>query len=410
MSLNYNPLYPILVRDPRTIVQSGQQAYSVLQGGKNIFYKQFQCNSISTSSLTYTSPMPNGSTFTSLRVFHVLPMRLVMTGNVSGGLTTLLNKDADAPRQFPFSSICQTITLKINTSSFNINLAQLIHPLMHFDNGFHQRNSDFSMTPDYPDVCTEYETLIGDVRNPLGIFGNTPSQMMTRGGFQFVVVSNTATSAVVDLLICEPVILSPLYWSGHDKAALYNATSFDITFNFLQSIGARVWSHCAHPFPGIPAAISNITNITPYFNNFPGGGFSFNIGVPELLFTYIDPSEMQVLSPNIPITYNYYIVQDFAKTGSAVSPGATTLITSDSLQISTVPERIYIWVRQQRSDLYSSPTNTDTFFSIQNINITWNSENGKLSSATPYDLYEISRKNGLDLNYTEFSGIINTHN
>jgi hypothetical protein len=75
------------------------------------------------------------------------------------------------------------------------------------------------------------------------------------------------------------------------------------------------------------------------------------------------------------------------------------------MQLSSIPWRMYIFARPSNSVLYNSASYSDTFYGISNVNIQFNNQTGILSSATQQQLYEMSVKNHLNNNWTQFFGI-----
>jgi hypothetical protein len=55
------------------------------------------------------------------------------------------------------------------------------------------------------------------------------------------------------------------------------------------------------------------------------------------------------------------------------------------------------------------PTDTSGFLKINNISINLNNQSGLLSSATAYDLWRMSVRNGSQQSWTEFSGMANAN-
>ena len=47
-------------------------------------------------------------------------------------------------------------------------------------------------------------------------------------------------------------------------------------------------------------------------------------------------------------------------------------------------------------------TSSDTFFALQNINLTWQGKSGLLANAQPVDLFHIAKRNGTNLSYDQF--------
>lgn len=62
MSLSYNPLNPVLVRDPITDVGTTKD-YAILKGGNQVSWKRYTTTSISQSAITFSTPPPSGNVF-----------------------------------------------------------------------------------------------------------------------------------------------------------------------------------------------------------------------------------------------------------------------------------------------------------------------------------------------------------
>lgn len=410
MSLSYQPLNPVLVRDPISQVDSSRD-YAILKGGNQVTWKQYTTTSISNSSITWSCPPPSGNVFVDRKQYVLMPVRLVFTGT-GVLLNNLLTPGNDAPRAFPISGNLETLQAAVNGQSFSIFISDMVHALTHYDTDIKLHNKDYSMTPTYYDQTQLYANLAsGNVRNPLGGYQNGLDHCpMQRGAFPFTIVSNTPTSAVVDMVVAEPLFLSPFFWGCGNAAGFYNVTTMDFNLTFLSNAN-RWWSHnqlvTSNAITNIQAVFSNFTSVfaTP---------FSYAQSQPLMLFKYITPDETQVLSPNMPITYPYYDVQryplDFPSPvppSTSIAPSSLGLISSNNLQLNSIPSRMFIYARTRNQDLYAVGTGctlTDTYLALENINITFANYTGLLSSASKYQLYQISAKNGCGLNWTQWSG------
>lgn len=60
MSLSYQPLNPVLVRDPITQVDA-QRDYAILKGGNQVTWKRYTSTAISNTSINWSCPPPSGS-------------------------------------------------------------------------------------------------------------------------------------------------------------------------------------------------------------------------------------------------------------------------------------------------------------------------------------------------------------
>ena len=270
------------------------------------------------------------------------------------------------------------------------------------------KNGQYSMTPSYPDQSTEYESMILDNRNPLGSYGNglDGDAVTPRGGFPFTIISNPVgngtdpVTAVVDLAICEPIECSPLAWGMQREAGFFGVTNMDWTFTFLQAMPTRIWSHAIDPING-----AAFTSASVIFGTLPNGPQSFSRrggNAPLLLFEYITPQEIQKIPSEI--TYPYSQVIRYPTDYGAIAAGATAQIPSNNIQLNSIPRRLYIWVRQSNSELYSNSNMTDSFASISNLSIQFQNKNGLLASANMLQLYDICRDNQCNLNWNQWSG------
>lgn len=399
MSLSYQRLDPVEVRDPRTILEN-KRDYAILRAGSQTTCKIFTTTSISQSSIQFSCPPPSGGIIVDRKMYLTVPIRLTFTGTAPVG-QVLLNPAQDAPRAFPLSSAIDTLQVSINNQAVSIQMADIIQALMHFNTDAKLQELDYSMTPTYLDQSQAYSQLFGSTRSPLANYADGIDKApMQRGAFPFTIVSNTNTSAIVDMVITEPLFLSPFYWGKHDASGFYNVNTMDFNITFLNQAGNRMWSHDAVS----SGVATTINSISATFAGFPGPAFSYPTVQPLMLFTYITPNETQILPYNMPITYPYFDVQRFPTDGNAVTAGSVTTLSSNNIQLNSIPRRMYIYIRERNQDLYSTPNNPDTYFSIENISIQFQNKNGLLASASKQQLYEMSVKNHCNMSWTQWSG------
>lgn len=406
MSLSYQRLQPVLVKDPITILNN-QREYAVLKSGSQTTYKQFSTTSVSTSSIQFTCPPPSGGIIVDRKVWFLLPVRLTLTGTPPVG-QPLLNPGTDAPRAYPISSSIDTMQVTVNNQSVSINMADIVQAMMRYNNDEELGTKDFSMTPTYQDQSQAYSQLFNANNNPLGFYGDMlDKSMMPRGGFPYTIVSNpvgagVAVNAVVDMVLCEPLFLSPFYWGCKNESGFYNVNTMDFNFTFLGNPGNRMWSHDA-----VSAPTTSITSTSVQFNGFTN--FSYTDLQPVLLFKYITPLETEKLPFNMPITYPYFDIQRYPtdnnnSIGFFPDPTSTYSFSSNNIQLNSIPRRMYIYVREKNSNLYATTHNPDTYFAIENLSIQFENKNGLLSSANKRQLYQMCVKNHCNMSWTQWSG------
>ena len=412
MSLSYQPINPVSVMNPVVNV-SAQKDYVVMDGGQDSTYRRWTSTSISTNSITFNCPPPSGSVFVDRKVQFLLPIRLTFTG-VAGAGQYLINPSYDAPRAFPIANILETIQLTLNNTAVTYNCADTIQALLRCNVGVDLQDGSYSTTPTYMDQSQQYADLGGSSRSPLALYTDgIDKTCMQRGGFPYFIVGNqtmgdgtTVVTTVVDMVFCEPLFISPLFFGKGNQQGFYNLTAMDLTLNFISSsqIGNRVWSHI-NSYGG--SAVNTITNIAVQI---PNGGVltpaftPFLETQPLLLIRYVTPKNNMVISPNMPITYPYYDVARYITSWSTINSGVSTTMTANNIQLNSIPHRILVYVRNQNQTLQSSSVFSDTYFQIKAMNVQFMNRAGLLSSASPYELYQMSKKNGLNMNWTQWSG------
>lgn len=381
MSFSLNPMKTVRVIDPRLNFYD-EREYGILTGGSQISWKPYTSTSFSNTSFNFSCPPPNPGICIDPRVYVNVPVRIDFTGTNPNVGANLLQDNFDSFRAFPLSSVIQTLTVRINNSAASINLADVIHALTRYNTPHKIREFDYSLTPCMLDYFQSYTTGQGSVRNPLSSFRDN-SWETTRGSFPYVYVLNTPTAATISANLTEPLFLSPLLFGkgASDRNGFIGVQTFDVQMVLSNNL-SRMWSHDA-------SSASIFTNITVTF------------GQPSLLFTYITPKLLEPIPRSI--SYSYMIVDRYpTDNNTAVLTNSTFTYSSNNIQLQSIPRRMYLYARQRNSD--QTFTSTDTYAALNSISINYNNYSGLLSSASPFDLYNISKKNGCNLSWPEWSG------
>ncbi len=401
MSLSYEKLDVLAVRDPRTMLDQ-KRDYIILKGGSQVTYKEFTTTAVSNSSMQFSCPPPSGGIIVDRKVMLMVPMRLTFYAATPVGTANLFNPGTDAPRAFPLSSMIDTLQININNQAVSIQMADVIQALMRFNGCTNLNEGDYSTTPAYQDQAQAYSQLYGSVRNPLSFYGDSKGWENTgRAGFPFTIVTNTPSMAVVDMIVTEPLFISPFYWGHSNSSGFFNVNTMDFNISFLNQAANRAWSHddTSGFATKINGSLSNVqfTALT---------GFSYKETQPNLLFTYITPQETQIVpSMNTPLSYPYFDIQRYpTDTGSVLSPLSYVDINSNNIQLNSIPRRLYIFVRETNNTLYSTCVHPDVYWKINSISVQFQNKNGLLASANKRQLYEIAVKNHCKLNWAQWSG------
>jgi hypothetical protein len=231
-----------------------------------------------------------------------------------------------------------------------------------------------------PDQYQEYKdwAQYGSAKNPLASYGENSSED-PRGGF--MIVPDAITPLRKFRVVCsEPLMMSPFFQGvGRVEEGFVNINQMNINYRWTQNL-TKILSH---------STLANALNVTSVSMYQP----------PELLITYITPSSDQLLPALQSLPYHKTL--DFIKSQNDIGPGVTRQYISDSIKLSQIPECLYFFVRRNRST--ANQNTSDSYCRINNVNIQYNNQSGILSTATPEQLFEMSKRNGLNMSYQQFS-------
>lgn len=383
MSLSIDPLDVIEVQEP-TIRIDQRKAFGVFKGGSDNIYYEYNANSSSQNQATWNINVPSSNIFIDRKIYLRSKLRLTFTGTTPDPSQNLLQSGFDAFRAYPLSNSMETLTIQVNNGAVSINMADVVQGLMRYVKNEDQQ-FEFSNSPNMLDQSQTYEELTGTQRNPLNYFGDSVyGAILPRGAFPVNVVSNTNTGAVIEADLVEPLMLSPLHF---DKSLTNGFIGLEqltaqINWNFLN--GAKIWSHNNN-------SGSTISNIQVEF-----------LQDPSLLVRTITPSELNRLEVPPLSVYGYHNIQRYTTVGSSVAPGVTRTIPTDTINLPVIPRRLFLFVKRLKgTETINTP---DAFLSIERISINFANRSGLLASANKKDLYNISKKNGCNLTWSEWSG------
>jgi hypothetical protein len=377
MSLAINPVSSVAVLDPVTNINSKRQ-YVILKGGDRVTYRPVLSTSFSSNSAQFTAPPPSPGIIVDRKVLLRAPVKVTFAGTTTGG--NLLQTNHNAFRAFPLSSIMNTLSATLNNTTASINMSDVIHPLLRYNTGMNIRDREYSVTPSMLDQYQNYSSGVATNRNPLGGYGDIYPES-GRAGFEYTEVTNTPTSAVIEATLSEFLYLSPFVFGHGDKPGFIGIQNMDFNITWNPNL-QRIWSHAV-------TVDSTISDITVEFLQ------------PSLLFKYITPSKVQQIPRHA--VYPYYSVNRYPTDSlHTFDPNQTRTLSTQNIQLNSIPRRMYIFARKRNLDL--SYTDTDTYLRIDNINVNWNNQSGLLSSASQQDLYRMCVKNGLNMSWTQFNG------
>ena len=175
-----------------------------------------------------------------------------------------------------------------------------------------------------------------------------------------------------------------------------------MTLNFINTANRMI--AIDNVSTGVAWTPTTITS-TMQFSNF-SPAFSYTQSQPYLLFQYITP-QLSDKGANLSrvFNYDYFNLDRFPTDVPTIAGNAPAMqVSSNNIQLNSIPSRLYIFARNNNSVLYADPFHSDTFLSIENISIQFGNRSGCLASASKRQLYDLSVKNGVNLSWLQWAG------
>ncbi len=403
-------------------------SYGVVQSGGIVSFQKYTSQSVSSDQIVWSCNPPAGNVITSRDFLIEVPIRLIITGQVITNNvafappSTLISAGLDAPRCFGLMGATQDMRVQLNNQPVNNQVGDVIHCLARYNVDDRLRNAEFSQMPSYPDQSASLHSLFGTARSPLGGYSNVSQGSPTpNGGFPFTILAGTNAvvtpttglgtfaTATVDMVQRIPVMVSPMYAGcvEGNTQGFYNLTSCNITQRFKPG-GWRFWEHDQLvATSGANQVTSIITSITVQFGNF-SAPFSYSANIPTAYFKYLVPNALtrERIGPNLAISYPYSEVkQSINEFPAQTYAQGTVQLTTQNIQLDSIPRYLYVFARIQNAILDTTCNYTDSFYSIENISVTFAAQQVLLSLASKPQLYLMDTYNkGGAFSYQQWAG------
>ena len=426
MSITVETLATKRVVDTRTDVNSySRRTYQIFDGPQDAGYVRFVPNGGQSSGnqLNFTLNPPSTRVFVNRRVIIESTFEVTLVGVPATGKSTLLNysrtgavlapdaspgttlgdiNGTNGPRAYPLANATRSLQVSINNDQLSQNLGQYWRATTRYANGLAQSEIDQGLTPTMLDLAQTYVQTDGTALSPFAQRGTNPLQTSRTSLYNIQIVDNepwnpaspnTPVTARVRFTVREPLYLSPfLFQRGDQDTGLIGVQ----TMNLQLQLGGRGGSDLA-------AAVYSVDGLGTFSDN---GALADPIitAVTKESYVYMNfltPDALQII-PDIN-NYPYYEPTLYTTTlPGTIAAGATQqVITMNNVQLNSIPQRLLIFLDEP--DSAASPYKSDTFASIQSINISFDNRDSLLAAATPIDLYNIAAKNNTNLTWTEWN-------
>lgn len=372
----------VVMKDPSTSTIL-QPTFNILVGSRVRTMQPYTCINNSDTATQWSIIPPDAQTVIRRNVWIGMPVRITMSKPTDEGFPIVNYGVTDAFSAFPLNSIMGTLAVTFNNLSISQPQSDYFPWIARYGVTSNQEKGYYSTFPSYQDRSQAYEELVYSNENPLSNYGNgsLPGQFK-RGQIPIYIITNTNTQFEAVAFILEPILMSPFNIYDDDEPGFYGIRTFTLNITWDANRG-KIWSKAFYN-PLNPVTL----NVT-----FQGvsGLPSYIPSQPTLYIQYDTPFIASPLSQ--PRYVKYHQLDRYPTSFGAVGPGVTyENATFQNIQLTGIPTRIIILFREQNSDLTFYKPRTMAF--IRNVNITFMNTTGILSTFSPFDLWEIAKKNG----------------
>lgn len=320
----------------------------------------------------------------------VLAMTVTATLQVANADTsahTLIDADNFGFKQWPLNRCVQSVQHQINQASYTLQTAQYLDSISKLnaypaDMNFYENSQ--------PDLIDSYAAASGSEITPLASYTSTiagdginkPRTLGYTVTGNSVAASSTGTVTIVAQFY-EPLITPFNNVSSKLRRGLYAITGEIITLNWVPDLFNRMFALV------VPPSLSIVSS-------------SISLGSAATLdLIYLTPQASYI--PEIPHSsvYPYNDYTSFTNNLGACGAGATLQgISTQVCNFTNIPQKILIYAKL--SDSVVTTATPDKYLRIKNISCTFNNGNPVLNNATTRQLYDISKRNGLQIPAASF--------
>jgi hypothetical protein len=411
----------VSVKDATIADISPELSYAVKSGASSTTYSSFSASSASSSSVSFNVPVPSESVVVdrAIKLKSTFGLQFKITQVAAGdrafdpGLLFSL-------QAFPISSCMQSLTCQINNSTVSSQVKDVLPIIMRMTNReiLESYNGGTPSMPDAPyqsfnSMVNTNSSILSSINNASfdawGIpRGAHPIDRLTVSRLEqdgTVTASNISTDPTdiftvsVEWTTTEPLMLSPFIWSDPSQSAqgLVGVGNLIFTLN-MDSTYSRLISMAKYQLT---------TPANPYYMydvkyGFDGSGKIWtNNPSLECRFLSLQPTDRVESSNACP--YTEYPLLSKIDNVTLTSNGAPVKLQSNSISLAMIPDLFLICARKPSNKM--GWTDTNSFYKITDVSLQFNNANGLLSGATPYALWQMSRRNGSNQSFAEFNGV-----
>jgi len=236
------------------------------------------------------------------------------------------------------------------------------------------------------DPCQYLVDSIGSVNDPLGDYADTESFEggSKRGSYAITGITRATDAGTVQLDLIGWLYVPELIGFEQNDLGFLRVRNFDVNMT-LDLNEKKVCSSAilaGKPRDSVTVTITSSPTILCKFTTVP-----------------------KSMLPVGPLSYNHLRIERFPTAYGALAINTSATITGNNIQLPAVPR--YVWLFVRESDANKQKYDTDTFCQISKVNINFNGMVGIVSSASEFDLWNMSKDTGLIDSWEQFHGLSN---
>ena len=424
------------VFDPRIIQQKPK--YAVEKGALSLTNVSFNAQTASSSTVQFNVQVPSENVF----VDRAVDLLAVQTASISltftGGtipagtsLAGLLSLGA-----FPVQQSVSQASATINDATVTVNTQDVLAQVLRLaDMSVARRQRSCPTMLDryayYPDagvvsndIFSQYDRRYESDEVPNAAFngfqycsatwapqttgvGSVIAATTGTGGYTIVnglpvvstgIVSGAVLPFYLSWSVAEKLLLPPFIFAPEDELStgLFGVQNFQVQLNLTSTPSRSIRVNQSTSFAAGGTVRAHVSAATVPAWGTPNAGIygPFN-GIPQLSVQFLTPSLDVPLPPKSIVPYMEF--PRYLTTG--LDPTASTL-QSNTITLPNIPDLLMIYARPT-----SVPsTQGDWSMPITNISMNFDNYSGLLSSMTQDQLYKMSVDNGVDMDWSEWTG------
>ena len=441
------------------IIQS-RPRYGVFKGPLSLSNAPFQAIAATSSQLTFNVYVPSENVFVDRKIDWTGQVRMsvdvTMPGGTPAGTPIFVPGRDGALCAFPMNSMASTVSTTINDTTSVLNTQDVLKEVLRMTD--YSRNRLQRTCPTMLDKYQSYDDAFEAINNPNASYESSASSKEVGNGaypgFQFSDSTGTTIYDAYDGTVAVPIAI-PAYAGGGAYAGYNIVSGMPLTaVNLAVPTTYKVYYVITSTEPIVlspyvfadshewDVGLFGCNNIQLIFNLqsnvsrtlrtttrtgkvFANIGFNPNAnaspwGLARLNVQFLTPSLDVPLPPKSCVNYTEFPRYISNPTTQAIQAGRTATLLSQTITLPAIPELLIIFVKataattagvitggvpaSNLADFYLPLANLQNSNVANPLSVNFDNFSGLLSSHTTEQLYAMCVKNGLEMDWAEWSG------